>query len=525
VRDDPRIGVVLDDRYVLAERLGAGGMGVVYKAKHRYTGELVAVKLLPVDWAGATTQDAILERFLQEPHLQRLARHPNVVRVLDAGMADGQPYLVTEYIDGEDLQQRLEGRGALHIPETLTILNQAAAALDAAHEQGVIHRDVKPGNVLVRSDGRVFLADFGVAADPSDRGGTAIFMGTVAYAAPEQITLEDVADGRADVYSLGCVLFHCLVGRPPFEAGSPYELMRKHVSQPPPAVSADGRNLPEGLDRVIARALAKRRQDRYSTCAALIADAALVTGTDLASLDATNSETTWTPSSTRVAPHPTYAYTTPPLIQPDGTVPAAAASRRGWVVTAIAGVAVALVAGMLAAYLLARPDGHTAADSGTAAGPARHHTSSSPRTGASEFSGYAATLENDFPAQISSHSCGVEPDDADPGALVQIRCHTDNGRVNAYYELWPSQAAMSQLLDANSGGLNVYFAGTWTDNSGTPRGRIDRFFTGLFRPQNVILWSYRTLNATIWAQSTLSAEQLLAWWRSSAPTPTSGQTA
>jgi serine/threonine-protein kinase len=521
VTGDLQRGVLLDHRYVIVEQLGAGGMGVVYKARHRYTGEDVAVKLLPAAWAGATTEDAVLERFLREPHLQLLARHPNVVRVIDAGMDGDQPYLVTEYIDGEDLQRRLDARGALAISDTLAILRQAAAALDAAHERGVVHRDVKPGNVLVRSDGHVFLTDFGLATDPAERGGTALFMGTVAYASPEQITLDSVVDERADVYSLGCVMFHCLAGHPPFEGGSPHEIMNKHVSLQPPALSTVRKGLPGALDGVIARALAKHREDRYATCSDLIAHAAAAAGPPLATPAATNGTPARPPVGAGKPLHPTYVYTTHPLVHGSAAAPAPAGGRRGWAAVSLLGVALALAAGMLAAYMLVGPGGGATAG-GTGTG--RHHPTTSHPTGASGFTGYAATLAADFPGHISSDSCGVAAGDADPGALVQIHCQVDNGHVDAYYELWPSQAAMGQLLDANSSGLNVYFAGTWTDAGGTAQGRIDRFFIGLFEPKNVILWSYRALNATIWAQSTLSAEQLLAWWRSSAPTP-SGQSA
>jgi Ca2+-binding RTX toxin-like protein len=184
---------------------------------------------------------------------------------------------------------------------------------------------------------------------------------------------------------------------------------------------------------------------------------------------------------------------------------------------------VTLLAGLLAAYIVAGTNRHATAGgtqttTGTRTGAhsvSRDETKNA-RTGASGFSGYAAQLANDFPAQISSLNCGVEPDGADPGVLVQIRCRADSGRVDAYYELWPSEDGMNSLLDANGDGLGVFFAGTWTDTNGTTQGRIDRFFTGLLDPQDVILWSYTRLNATILAQSTLGPDELLAWWRTTA---------
>ena len=552
VTDDPRIGVVLDHRYRLVERLGAGGMGVVYKAGHRYTGELVAVKLLHADTSGAGTESAIRARFVQEPRLQLLARHPNVVRVIDAGVDGAQPYLVTEYVDGEDLQRRLDARGALPVAEALAILEGAAAALDAAHRRGIVHRDVKPANVLIRSDGRVFLTDFGVAKDPAGEGSTAVFVGTTAYASPEQITLTVAVDRRSDLYSLGCVMFHCLVGHPPFEADSLYELMSKHLVQPPPAVSEERPGLPSALDPVIARALAKRRDDRFSTCAELIAEVALATGIDLSSNDVRRSAApvmpAGRPEATPTRAHSTFPYATEALAlsktvpfdhaldqptEPGRAVPLPPAAVRGRRPRAVAITTIAIVAlfaGLVAAYMIGRTNGHATAGGirtntmthrDTRTGPRNAATSTG--TSASGFAGYAAQLANDFPEQISSQSCGVEPDGADPGVLVQIRCRADNGRIDAYYELWPSQNEMNRLLDANGDGLNVFFAGTWTDADGTQQGRIDRFFVGLLDPQNVILWSYRTVNATIWAQSTLTPDELLAWWRTAAPRITSPQ--
>ena len=532
---DPRIGFVLDGRYTLVERLGAGGMGVVYKAEHRYTGELVAVKLLPGDIRGDASEDELRGRFLKEPHLQSLARHPNVLRVIDAGLAGVQPYLVTEFVDGDDLQRRLDVCGVLGVAETLAILDRAAAALDAAHERGVVHRDVKPANVLIRVDGHVFLTDFGVAKDGDGAGGTAMFVGTTAYASPEQITLEGVVDARADVYALGCVMFHCLTGHPPFEGGSPYELMHKHVLEPPPSGSRARPGLPAALDPVIARALAKNREDRYASCLELVAEAATATGTELASAavplpPSTPSPTT--PASAAVPPAHTYPYATEPGARDDATTTAATPllppprvpGRRRPVAAALFQIALAaLLVGAVAAYLMGRGHGETASSTtrSPGSGGVTHRDTSRPGTAPSGFTGDAARLASVFPSQISSQRCAVAPDGDNPDALVQIRCSADSGRIDTYYELWPSRDAMNQLLDDNGSGLNVFFAGTWTDADGTTQGRIDRFVTGLLDPQNVILWSYRSVDATIWAQSTLSQDELLAWWRTSAPRATS----
>jgi serine/threonine-protein kinase len=504
---EPQVGYVLDGRYTLLERLGAGGMGVVYRAEHRYTGDLVAVKVLPGGSERGGGSGEIRRRFLKEPHLQSLARHPNVLRVIDAGVAGVQAYLVTEYVDGEDLQRRLDERGALPVGETLAILRQAAAALDAAHERGIVHRDVKPANVLIRADGHVLLTDFGVARDAAGAEGTAMFVGTTSYAAPEQITLEGGVDARADVYALACLMFHCLSGRPPFEGTSAYELMTKHVVEPPPAVSKAGSDLPAALDPVLMRALAKNRGDRPPGCLDLIAEAAAATGTELACVTVPPPRPpTARPAGPRVQTH-TYPYATEPGGPTTETIPTV---KRRSVARALALIVVAaLLAGAVAAYVIGR--GHGSASS------ARQATTGTRQPAAPGFTGDAAKLAAYFPRQISKQRCSVAPDGANPAALVQLRCSADGGRIVTFYALWPSQDAMKQLLDDNGSGLNVYFAGTWSDAQGTTQGRIDRFVTGLLDPQNVILWSYRSANATIWAQSRLSQDEMLAWWRAHAP--------
>jgi tRNA A-37 threonylcarbamoyl transferase component Bud32 len=525
--DDPLAGRLLDGRYLLLERLGAGGMGVVYKAQHRYTGELVAVKLLPSDPRGPAAERQIRDRFMKEPRLQLLARHPNIPRVIDAGTAGAQSYVVTEYVDGEDLQLRLAERGALPLEETLAILHAAAAALDAAHERGIVHRDVKPANVLIRADGHVLLTDFGVAKEVAGADRTAMFVGTLDYASPEQIQLDGPVDTRADVYSLGCVMFHCLSGHPPFPSRSLYELMNAHVGEPPPAVSAGRPGVP-ALDAVVRRALAKKREQRHAHCGEFVADAAAACGIELSSAAVPPPRRRAGASGSVAdadAPTSRYATGTPTLVLPDRmrrglpeqpTEPAgrpAATSRSGlrWSVRLAIGL-VAVIGALVGAESIG--DG-TVAGNGSATGTTAGARGDA-RDATAGFTGYAAQLARHFPEHISRARCSVEPG-GDPEALVQIRCPADRGRIDTYYELWPDEAAMNRLLDARSSGLNVYFAGTWIDDRGTPRGRISRFFTGIFNPRNVILWSYRAVDATIWAESTLDEDALYSWWRKSAP--------
>jgi len=262
----------------IERELGRGGMGVVYLAEHVHLGRRVALKFLG---PGLAETDDFRERFVRESRLAASLHHPNIVTVYDAGEADGRLYIAMQYIDGTDLATVLSKEGALEPERALTILEQIASALDAAHAEGLVHRDVKPANVLMR-DGHAYLTDFGLTkrtTSATSLTATGQFVGTAQYMAPEQIMGEAV-DGRADIYALGCILFHCLTGVAPFERENSVAVIYAHLSEPPPAASALRPELPAALDAVIARAMAKAADDRYPTGAALAeaARGALVTG-------------------------------------------------------------------------------------------------------------------------------------------------------------------------------------------------------------------------------------------------------
>jgi serine/threonine-protein kinase len=267
----PRVGTTIGDRLDLESVIGEGGMGIVYLAEHRYLRQKVAVKLMK----GALLENEnVRRRFLDEAARAKALRHENVVPILDAGVAEGLPYLVMDYIEGHDLQDQLAG-GPIDPPEALRILQPVARALDFAHERGIIHRDVKPGNILISKDGHVYLTDFGIARETMERSAmtrAGAFVGTLEYAAPEQIRGEEV-DERTDIYALGCVLYHCLAGNPPFTANTDFELMKAHTELPRPELSQARKDLPKELDSVVATAMATSREDRYESCEALLAKA------------------------------------------------------------------------------------------------------------------------------------------------------------------------------------------------------------------------------------------------------------
>ena len=267
---DPRIGTEFAGHRV--ERvIGRGGASVVYLAEHLRLGRRVALKVLAPHLA---EDEMFRERFIRESRIAAGLDHPNIVTIYDAGEVEDGLYISMRYVEGSDLGKILRAEGALEPPRTMLILSQVASGLDAAHAQGLVHRDVKPGNVLVESPGsvleRAYLSDFGISkrtTTGSGLTGTGQFVGTVDYVAPEQITGEPI-DGRTDVYSLGCVLFQCLSGRVPFHADTDVATIYRQLNDPPPAIESLADT--DGVNRVIAKALSKSKEDRYHSCGALL---------------------------------------------------------------------------------------------------------------------------------------------------------------------------------------------------------------------------------------------------------------
>jgi class 3 adenylate cyclase/tRNA A-37 threonylcarbamoyl transferase component Bud32 len=268
VSADPRVGTEVAGHRIESV-IGRGGSSVVYLAEHVRLGRKVALKLL----APELSEDAAFRRrFIRESRAAAELDHPNIVRVYDAGEADGTLYISMQYIEGTDLAQLLRRDGRLHPARVASIASQCADALDAAHARGLVHRDVKPANILVAGTAggkdRVFLSDFGITKRQASSGGitrTGEFVGTIDYIAPEQILGQPV-DARTDVYSLGCVLFECLTGKPPFEREHDVAVVYAHLGDAPPRISERAPDLPAGLDGVLARAMAKSKEARFPSC-------------------------------------------------------------------------------------------------------------------------------------------------------------------------------------------------------------------------------------------------------------------
>ncbi|MCX4390754.1 protein kinase [Micromonospora peucetia] len=261
--------VVLSGRYRLDERVATGGMGDVWRGKDLVLGRQVAVKvLLPA----LVSDPDFIARFRAEARIMAALRHPGIVQVFDCGeddLPDGgrADYLVMEFVTGQPLSRRIEAAGRLDVAETMAIVAQVAQALHAAHLGGIVHRDVKPSNLLVQEDGSVVLVDFGVArsTDITSITSTNAVPGTALYMAPEQAAGRPVS-GATDIYALGAVTYCCLSGSPPFTGDNPLQVAVRHLDDEPPELPHD---VPEAVRALVSRALAKDPADRFSSGAAM----------------------------------------------------------------------------------------------------------------------------------------------------------------------------------------------------------------------------------------------------------------
>jgi YVTN family beta-propeller protein len=344
---DPRLGSTLGG-YRIDSLIGRGGMSVVYLAEDLHLGRKVALKFLAPE---LVLDGKFQERFVRESRLAASLEHPNIVTVYDAREADGQLYLAMRYVAGTDLKRLISAEGALDPARTVSIIFQAASALDAAHGEGLIHRDVKPGNILVtpRSNAagrdRVYLTDFGLTKRATSESGitaTGQFVGTLDYAAPEQFEARPL-DARADVYSLGCLLYECLTGEVPYPRENQAALVFAHLHSPPPKVTEKRPDLPAAIDDVVGMAMAKRPEDRYTSAGELASSAAAALGVDT------------------VAPTTPTTPTRPIPMRPRGP------SRRTLV---IAGTAIVVIIGLIVGVVVASGGSKSPASPGPATGAA-----------------------------------------------------------------------------------------------------------------------------------------------------------
>ncbi|HEX9055287.1 MAG TPA: serine/threonine-protein kinase, partial [Gemmatimonadales bacterium] len=266
-----RLQAVLAGRYTIERELGQGGMATVFLAQDVRLGRAVAIKLLDP----ALTSTIGVERFLREIAITARLNHPHILSLIESGQEGGLVYYVMPHIEGESLRDRLRREPPISVGGAAWIAREVADALTYAHGRGVIHRDIKPENILL-SDGHAWVADFGIAraietcADSVGKAltVTGLPIGTPAYMSPEQVEGRPDVDGRSDVYSLGCVLFELLTGRPPFLGRSARAMMQQHVATPPPSLAELRPDLSPQLTAAVERAIAKSPADRFQTAKA-----------------------------------------------------------------------------------------------------------------------------------------------------------------------------------------------------------------------------------------------------------------
>jgi hypothetical protein len=353
VSQDPRIGSEFGG-YRIEGFVGRGGMSVVYLARHARLGRTVALKILSPELAG---DEGFRRRFLRESRLAATIQHPNVIPVYEADEADGELFITMPFVEGSDLARLLKDRGRLEPALALSILGQVAGALDAAHAVGLVHRDVKPGNILLTASAEpdrpyhAYLADFGLTKQTLSQSHltrTGEFVGTIAYIAPEQVRGEEV-DGRTDQYSLGCVLYECLAGRLPFDRETEAAVLFGHMLEAPPEITQVRPDLSPALGDALATAMAKVKEERFPSCAEFVAAARA----PLAATPSPASQPTVVPGGaapTRKAGAPAAETrrrpgdAMPPPLRPS--------RRRPWKVLAGIGVVVAIAAGVALTFLL-----------------------------------------------------------------------------------------------------------------------------------------------------------------------------
>ena len=323
----PQLPLVGDEfaGYRMRAVLGRGGMSVVYQAENLRLNNVIALKVLAPELAA---DDVFRARFLEESRIAASLNHPNVIPIYDMGSQDELLYIAMRYVSGTDLRQMIKKRGRLQSETALFLLGQAARALDTAHHRGLVHRDVKPGNMLIERGSdegdpdHVYLADFGITKHAMSRTGltsTGQFLGTIDYVAPEQIRGTSVL-GLADQYSLGCVLYECLTGRVPFEKDLDAAIIWAHVEETPTMPTVLRPDLPPEIDEVFGRVLSKQPGGRYQSCREFI-DAARMAlgifgrGTDSRAygLTTTGLDASAPPGRHAGAPPDRYSWSSPPV--------------------------------------------------------------------------------------------------------------------------------------------------------------------------------------------------------------------
>jgi eukaryotic-like serine/threonine-protein kinase len=380
-------------RYEVLDVLGRGGMGAVYRARDQLLERVVAVKVLPAEYAD---DPLLVERFEREARAAARLNHPSIVAVYDTGRDGTVRYIVMECVPGQSLAQLLNQRGALPVAEAVGIAAQVADALGVAHAAGIVHRDIKPGNVMVEPSGQCKVLDFGIARLAADAAltQTASLLGSAPYMPPE-MSLGRPADARADIYSLGCVLYEMLTDRPPFRGDVAAAIINQHVNRPPSAPSELNPAVPAPVDALVLRMLAKDPADRPQSGSA--------TATALrASLREQ-------PTAATIAAVPPLAPVAPArVVDPEPAWSAESEERRGGVsiVPVVLALAAALVVGVVIALAASSGSGgsSTTQSSASSATSSRHTSTSTPTSTTSSSSSSTPTSSSSTTSTPTSSS-------------------------------------------------------------------------------------------------------------------------
>jgi tRNA A-37 threonylcarbamoyl transferase component Bud32 len=433
-------------QYRIVKKLGEGGMGAVYLAEHTLLGRRAAVKVLQPNLS--SNQD-IVQRFFNEARAATAIADPGIVQIFDFGYhTDGSAYIVMEFLEGEPLDARLKRHGRLAPEEALRLLRQVASSLHAAHSRGIIHRDLKPENIFLVADREVAggerakILDFGIAklsnnADSKVKTHTAAIMGTPMYMSPEQCRGAGHVDHRSDLYSLGCVLYHLVVGRVPFDGEGIGEIIAAHMMSAPPVPSQQAPGIPPGVDQLILRLLAKRPEERFANagelaeaCGALLGGSGTlppsltpIAATVMAPGTAPPGMITGAPSLTTLSGSATAA----PV---GGTVAPAAPKKRGGLIAvgAIAAVGAAIAAVVCSAVVVAAAATPARAPGRAAAAPERHRGAHAAPTPAVDTAAIAKLITDARAAadadkwadvtRLAGEALALDPQHADARALA-----------------------------------------------------------------------------------------------------------
>ncbi len=483
--------------YRIEGLLGRGGMGEVHRAYDTAHDRVVALKLLSGPNAG---DEAFRARFRRESQIVARLREPHVIPIHAYGEIDGQLYLDMRLVEGKDLKELLED-GPLTPERALGIVEQVAGALDAAHEDGLVHRDVKPSNVLVTSSDFVYLVDFGIARSMTAEGtsitGTGNVIGTLDYMAPERFGDAPIT-GLVDVYALACVFFECLTGHRPFQADGAAAQMGAHLTAPPPVLSRERPGLPGGLDAVVARGMAKSPADRYPTAAAFtdaVRAALTAPAPPIPTWQKTLPGPVPPPRPTLAAPPPTFsgpvsqqhavsAPMTPPRpmpaapyagpqpftgpsgkVAPAGTRPPKP-QRNRWIAlcAALAGV---VVVALVVTYLVTKDDKTqtggplvpvTVDPATSAPAPTSEKTTTPPPSTSESKPAHDEKLYAALPAVYKQYSC---VDAAVPaGAVAAVECRGSNvGDIKSGNVVFPEPTGARFLRFADAGAMDAFFQG------------------------------------------------------------------